>query len=162
MKKYVLASMLALAGIGSAAAETTTSTFQVNATVLKSCEISAADLTFTAFAPATAGGNEDASSSISVQCTNTTPYTIALDAGTGGGDVTTERLMTGPGADTLSYNLYTDAARSVIFGDGVAGMALAGTGDGSLKSEVVYGRIVKNQFVTPGNYSSTVGVTVTY
>ena len=72
------------------------------------------------------------------------------------------------GSSTLTYNLYKDAARTQIRGDGTAG-TVTGTARFVLNapqstqsaSGTIYGRIFGGQNVTPGTYSTTIPITVT-
>ena len=60
-------------------------------------------------------------STIDVNCSNGAPYTLALDVGTGGGGFggrTMAKVAGPPAAGTLTYNLYRDAARNEVWGDG--------------------------------------------
>ena len=50
---------------------------------------------------------------LQVQCTNTTPYNIGLDAGTGGSVTVTTRKMTS-GPNTVNYSLYSDTSHTVV------------------------------------------------
>ena len=61
-------------------------------------------------------GHHDSTSTIGVNCTGTTPYSIDLDVGSGGGSFVNRTLANGTGG-TLIYNLYTTAARTVVWGD---------------------------------------------
>jgi len=99
------------------AATTTTTTFAVTATVLSSCSATAAPLAFPNYTPG--GGVKASSTTISVKCTNNTPFSVALNAGSTAGTFA-QRLMAS-GANTLQYNLYTDAAFGTVFGDGSPG-----------------------------------------
>ncbi len=75
------------------------------------------------------------------------------------------------GAITLNYNLFTDTARSVIWGDGLGGTGLAsgsftvgpGVGNGSRQVvHPVYGRIPALQDVLDGAYTDTIIVTLQF
>jgi spore coat protein U-like protein len=68
------------------------------------------------------------------------------------------------GANLLNYAVYTDSARSTVWGDGGAGATatIDGTGSGTAQSTTIYGRIPAGQTVPAGSYSDTVNVTVTY
>src|SRR5690349_10185722 len=96
MRKVIPCIVVGLALVGGGAdAATTTSTFTVDVTIQAQCLInSASNLTF-----GTQGvliANVDATSTIVVQCTDTTTYDIGLDAGTGtGASVTTRKLTNG-------------------------------------------------------------------
>ena len=143
---------------GAAQAATTTTTFQVTATVLSTCQVSATGLAFGNYT----GAQTNATSTISVTCTNTTPYNVGLDAGTSAGATVTTRAMTGPAGALLGYALYSDAARSVNWGNTVGTDTVTGTGTGSAQALMVYGRIPAGSLPTPGAYADTVTVTVTY
>jgi spore coat protein U-like protein len=167
------ATALAVAGLlvaGVAESATSTTTFTVTATVLKACTVSATNIGFGNYTPG--GGALTGNSTISVKCTKTTPYTVALNAGTTTGGTLTQRLMA-YGAETLQYNLYTTNAFTTVFGDGTLGTGTnAGTGAGlgaAAQTYTAYGRLVDsvaNQNAAPNaaatNYSDTITVTVTY
>ena len=61
-------------------------------------------------------GNLTGTADINVRCTDGVGYTVALDVGTGGGNIATGRLLDGPGTETLTYNLYSDPAHTIIWG----------------------------------------------
>jgi spore coat protein U-like protein len=69
------------------------------------------------------------------------------------------------GTDMLSYNLYTDAGHTMIWGDGSGGTSTNSFGGlislGST-SFTVYGRVPKGQYPMPGSFTDTITVTVTY
>ena len=141
-------------------AATATTTFTVQVTLTATCLInSASTLNFGTQGVLTA--NVDQTSTISVQCTDTTPYNIGLDAGTGSGATVTTRKLTSGGA-TVNYTLYSDTGRSTIWGNTVSTDTVAGTGNGAAQSYTVYGRIPAQSTPAPGTYTDTVTVTVTY
>ncbi len=143
------------------AASTKTTSFTVSATVLASCSVSATNLSFGNYT-ASSGTNLDATSTVSVTCTNGQAYTIALDGGSVAADVSA-RTMSDGAAHTLAYSLYTDAGRTTLWGDGTSGTStVAGTGDGTQQDATVYGRIAASQFAAAGSYTDTVTVTVSY
>ena len=97
-------------------------------------------------------------------CTNTTPYAVALDAGTNAGGAANfgSRAMKS-GSNVLGYQLYANAGRSTVWGDGSGGSGtVAGTGTGSSQSLTVYGRLPSLTGVVPGSYSDTVTITISY
>jgi len=114
----------------------------------------------------------DSTGLITLTCTkspgpdNTLTYSIALSAGASGSYAA--RTMTS-GASTLSYNLYTDLARTLIWGNGIGG---AQTVNGSVQglsgsaatifNFTIYGRVPALQNVNPGSYTDSIVVTVTY
>lgn len=139
-------------------------TFQVTATISSSCTVSGGALAFGAIDPLAAATPVDATSTLTVTCTNTTPYAVALNAGqnAGGASNFTARTMKS-GSNTLGYQLYLDTGRSTVWGDGTSSSSTkTGTGTGSAQSLTIYGRIPTLTGVVPGSYTDTVTVTVSY
>jgi len=162
-RRAALAAGFAVAATHATAA-TATATFQVTANVQTQCTVSAVDLGFGTVDPL--GANVDQSTTVTVRCTKNTPYTVGLNAGTTAGATLAQRLMAN-GADTMNYNLYTDAARTTVWGNSAAAPTwVAGTGAGLGSPQVltVYGRVPSGQTnLAVGNYSEpTITVTVTY
>lgn len=154
--------LVAAAGLlfaNSTLAATATTTFQVTATVVDSCLVSATDLNFGAYNPA--AGALVGTSTITATCTAQTPYEIGLSAGNGT-PATTTRAMTGGAGAQLDYELYSDVTRTAIWGaPGGATVAQSALTGGAL-NYTVYGRIPASQYVPAANYADTVTVTVTY
>jgi spore coat protein U-like protein len=136
---------------------------QVQATVTASCVIGASALTFPSATSAAIGaGPVDSAGSVTVNCTMAAPYSIALNAGLSTGATVAIRQMKS-GAQILGYTIYSDAARTKIWGDGtVASTPVTGVGAGSLSTITAYGRIFTAPNVTAGVYVDTINVTVTY
>ncbi|OWQ86968.1 hypothetical protein CDN99_19925 [Roseateles aquatilis] len=146
-------------------ATTATNTFQVTATITSSCNVSGSTLNFgSAIDPLATGVPLDATSTLTVTCSNTTPYAVSLNAGAnaGGASNFTSRTMKS-GSNTLGYQLYLDSGRTTVWGDGTASSSTkSSTGTGSAQSISVYGRIPSLSGVVPGTYTDTVTVTITY
>jgi spore coat protein U-like protein len=70
------------------------------------------------------------------------------------------------GADQLFYNLYLDAARTIIWGDGTGGTQsfFIGNPQGNNQdlSVPMFGRIPASQNVKVGAYTDTVTVTLSF
>lgn len=153
------AGLLVVFGVlGSGHAET--ATFDVTATVVDSCTLSAGNtLAFGNYDPNAA--EVDGSTTISASCTSGTTADIAIDGG--GAADTANRQMSGntDGTNKLGYQLYSDSGRTTVWGEGVD--AVTYTGIGVLTSEdlTVYGRIAAAQDVPVDTYSDTVTVTLT-
>ena len=151
-----------VAGAPQAGAATDTATFSVTANIVDACDVQATNHAFGAYLPSSATAL-DGTSTLSVYCTVGTAYSMALNVGTGGGTFVGRKMLSG--AQELSYNLYTTAARSTVWGDGSGSTAtVGGSGAGLLtaSTHTVYGRIGINQDVNPGSYTSTVTVTLTF
>lgn len=161
-KSLVLLPALLMSAL--ATAGTASNTFQVNATVVSACTVSGSVMNFgSSIDPLAAATPLDATSTLSVQCTNTTPYTVALNAGSnaGGASNFSNRTMKS-GSNSLGYQLYLDAGRSSVWGDGTASSTVSGTGTGSTQSLTIYGRLPSLANVVPGSYTDTVTVTISY
>jgi spore coat protein U-like protein len=144
-----------------ALAATATGSFAVRITITTECKlVSASDLEFGSHGIIDA--NVDSTSTISVQCTTGTPYNIGIGLGTGAGASLAARLMTGPAAATVSYNLYRDANHTNVWGTTILTDTLSGTGNGAVQPITVYGRVPPQSTPAAGAYSDTVAVTVTY
>lgn len=157
----MLAAVMLAVPVSPARAGTASAQFNVTATVLDNCAVSAGNLAFGNYS-ASSGSPTDATATLSVTCTASLAYTIALDGGTTTSSVS-GRAMNDGASHTLSYGLYTSGAYSTVWGDGTGGTAtVPGTGTGTAQSVTVYGRIPAAQFVAAGNYSDRVTVTVNY
>jgi spore coat protein U-like protein len=139
-----------------------TSTFQVSLQIQAQCLINSTNtLTFPTSGVLITTGNYDATTTFVVQCTNTTPYTIALDKGTTTGGTTTTRLMTNSGTGgTVKYTLWQDAGHSTNWDDTSSLVNSNGTGDP--QTFTVYGRVPAQTTPAPATYTDTITVTVTY
>jgi spore coat protein U-like protein len=146
---------------GVAQATTTNTTFQVQLTITAECVINSAG-TLDFGSKGVINANVDATSSIKVQCTNTTPFDIGLDAGQGSGADTTTRLMTGPNSETVAYKMYSNAGHTTNWGNTVSTDTVTSAGTGAEQTFTVYGRVAPQTTSRPGAYSDTVQVTVTY
>src|SRR5262249_60274973 len=105
--------------------------------------------------------NVDQTSTIVVQCTNTTTYDIGLDAGTGSGASVATRKLSGGGA-TINYRLYSESTHTTVWGNTVSSDTVSATGNGAAQSYTVYGRIPAQTTPAPNAYSDTITITVTY
>ena len=112
----------------------------------------------------------DAAGSVSVRCTAllslTVNYTVDLATGSSGSFTARSMLQ---GASVLSYNLYTTAARTTVWGNGTGGTGrISATGilvtplTPHNATYTVFGRIPARQNVTIGSYIDTIVATVTY
>ncbi|TMV00726.1 spore coat U domain-containing protein [Brucella haematophila] len=142
-------------------AQTPTATFNVQITITAACQInSATNMDFGS--NGVLSTNVDATSTITVQCTNLTPYNIGLSAGSGTGATVANRLMTGPASATVGYSLYTTTARTAVWGNTVGTNTVAGTGNGAAQAYTVYGRVPVQTTPAAGVYTDTVTATISY
>ena len=151
---------LSLLGSGNIFAATTTSNFNVTATVSNACQnLSANNISFGTYDPLS-GSDSTSTGSISVQCTKDAAYALSLS--TGSSSSYTNRTMSN-GTDTINYNLYNDSGHTTVWGDGTNSTStVSGTATGGTDSSTVYAKATAGQSVSAGSYSDTITVTITY
>lgn len=139
------------------------------------CTVSATPHAFGSYSPLSASP-VDSTATISVTCVGITilflvtldvDYTINLSKG-GAGSYSPRymSLLT----NHLTYNLYTDSARSIVWGDGTGGTStktgsIHGTGllfTSVTDNHTIYGRIPGSQNISAGAYTDIITVTVNY
>ena len=144
-------------------AASATANLTVNATVVNNCTISTAPLAFGSYDPVVANStsNLDGTGTVTVACTKGATATIALGNG-GNASGSTRRMADGTG-NFLSYELYQDSSRSVIWSTSGSGL-LSPTAAPSKAARdfTVFGRISGNQDVPAGSYGDTVVATVNF
>lgn len=158
--KTITAALALLSASSLACAGTANDSFDVTATVLAACEVTAQDLVFGNYDPV-AAANLDAQTTMSVTCTNGTGYQIGLNLGSGTGATTATRYMK-KGSDLLGYTLYQNAGRTTLWGNTQNTDTRTGTGTGSAATVDVFARVPMHQTAPVGNYSDTITVTVTW
>src|SRR3954465_4545041 len=114
-----------LASASSPRAATSTATMTVQMTITATCTVNSAT-TLNFGTQGVLSTNVDQTSTIQVTCTNTTPYNIGLDPGTGTGATVATRKMTS-GANTVNYTLYSNSTRTTVWGNTVGTDTVAAT-----------------------------------
>jgi spore coat protein U-like protein len=137
---------------------TATGEFGVTATDVAACTVSATNLAFGNYT----GAVNTSTSTVSVNCGSGTPYTVGLNAGLATGATVTNRSMTGPGSTLLHYSLFSNSGHTTNWGNTSGTNWVNGTGSGAAQPLSVYGQILAAQYVTPGSYTDTITVSVTY
>ncbi|QIL81967.1 spore coat U domain-containing protein [Diaphorobacter sp. HDW4A] len=135
--------------------------FNVTANVADYCSISA--INPMSFASVAGFGDTErlASTQIGLRCTLDTPYKVNLTPSNNNGNGQGALKRTTGGSETVAYSLYSNPARTTPWGNQVSNN-VAKTGTGQPDSIPVYGRVPANLDATPGDYSDSVQVTVTY
>ncbi|MCA3867733.1 MAG: spore coat U domain-containing protein [Burkholderia sp.] len=134
--------------------------FSATANVINNCNISATNVSFGT--ASVLSGALTATVSITAQCTNGDAWKIALSGGSTG-NVTARGMQRSGGGGTINYGLYTDAARSIPWGDGTGGSSTAtGVGTGTSQVVTVYGAVPAQTTPAPGNYSDTITATISF
>jgi spore coat protein U-like protein len=147
--------------------------WSVEAFAVADCFLSATSVAFGIYEPALATPN-DSSGAVTVVCTHLSggasqlSYTVTLSTGSSGTYASRELRA---GNLALNYNLYSDAARSIVWGDGrpgtsvMSGSVTVGPGVGNGRREdsrVVYGRVPARQDALDGVYSDTIVLTLEF
>ncbi|QNP39468.1 Csu type fimbrial protein [Lysobacter solisilvae (ex Woo and Kim 2020)] len=147
---------------GSSGTTLTAASFTANATLGGICSITAAPVNFGTVANLSSGLS--ASGALSVTCSNTMPYSIALNAGTTTGNTIAARklALNGAGAGVVSYQLYQDSGRATLWGDGSSGATYPGTGSGTAQTIPVHAYVPNQATPGSGTYRDTVTATITY
>jgi spore coat protein U-like protein len=136
-----------------------------------SCQVVATGPAFGTYNPTNTSATV-ANGTLTATCTltsgNSATVTLTSSYSTGASGTFSSRVMLS-GTNRLSYNLYFDAAYTLIRGDGTGGSQ---TGNGSMSltrtaptqeiQSTIYGRVTAGQDVAPGTYTDTITVTVTY
>lgn len=134
------------------------------------CSVSASTINFGVYNPFSATNLQN-TGNVAVTCSAllvglNVSYEISLNQGNGGSF--NPRRMTN-GISNLSYNLYTSSAYSTIWGTPTSGAGTGTVSDAYLlnllsvtRNYTVYGRVPALQNVSPGSYTDTITVTVTY
>jgi spore coat protein U domain-containing protein, fimbrial subunit CupE1/2/3/6 len=144
-----------------------TSTFTVSATVVNNCAITTTPLAFGAYDPVLANQTTpvDATGTVTITCTRGAASTVGLQAGQNGlRAVGTTRAMTNSASGYLSYEIYRDSTRTVVWGDsGGAAFTPPVAPSRDPRTYTTYGRIPPGQDVPAGtSYTDTVTATVNF
>jgi spore coat protein U-like protein len=161
-----------LPGVDPARAAQTTGNLDVTARVGGYCVFSGLFVTnfAVAFGVYTPGsGDRDVTTTFGLRCSNGIPFQVELDGGGSGNVGNRQMSSTSIPTDKLEYQLYTDATRTTVWGDGSGGSAVAsGTGGGifAVRSFTVYGRVpdsaANQSAAVQTDYRDVVTITVTY
>jgi spore coat protein U-like protein len=135
------------------------------ALVLGTCSVSASGVAFGTYDP-TVSTALVATGTVTVTCVGVLAVGSAnVTLSTGASNTFSARTLSS-GTDTLAYNLYQNAADTIIWGDG-SGSSQAYTllvnGIGLvISTATIYGLVPALQNPSPGSYTDTITVTVSY
>jgi len=164
MKQRIALLMLGLlpwAGLhAQSQSQTVDTTFRVTARVDAVCAVTATDLAFGTYT-SQAGTPLQGTTLLRATCTPGTTYNVGLNEGTSSGATINQRKMAS-GANSLSYQLYSDSARSTIWGNTTGTDTVTGAGTGLAVDHTVFGAVPAAQLVPAGDYADTITVRVYY
>jgi spore coat protein U-like protein len=98
--------------------------------------------------------------SISISCHGLGPQRV-IGLSTGQSNNFDARIMTS-GANQINYNLYTNSARTLIWGDGNGASKSISVSDSVLTTLNIFGQIPANQDASVGQYSDSIIVTIDF
>lgn len=134
--------------------------FTVSATVNKSCTITATSNLDFGTPVGLLTSNVDRTTTVSTQCTATTPFQLGMDDGQHASGLA--RRMLGGSGDLITYEIYQDSGRTVRWGNTVNSDTVSGIGNGAVQTTTVYGRVASQATPAAGAYTDTITVNVTY
>lgn len=138
--------------------------FALSAAVLEACTVSATGVSFGVYNILTPAPN-DSTGSVVLQC-SPSDKNIRISLSTGSSGTYAARTLT-QGGNQLLYNLYQDAARTAVWGDGTGGTSVLTIanwtgGPNAAQTHTIYGRMPAQQDAAAGTYSDSIVVTVDF
>ncbi len=105
----------------------------------------------------------DSQGIITIYCTTNEKTTTSISVSQNSGGFNPRKMKNAAGSDLLNYNLYTDAARTIIWGDGTGGTkTVSARVNRTTVNLTIYGRIPAGQDVSVGQYTDSLVITVNY
>jgi len=127
-----------------------------------SCTISVTSVAFANYNVFTTS-DYDSAGTVTYRC-NAQTANISIALSDGSSSTFSPRTLR-KGSEVLNYNLYRDAARSTIWGDGTGGTSLytnANPPNNNNVSVTIFARIPAQQDVSAGSYSDTVSAVINF
>lgn len=158
-RKAILAIAAAAALTGLPSGASAQETMTINANVVRNCQLLALPLMFGTVSILFPTAN--AQTSIFVECTPNTAFTVAIDDGLNYNGTQRRMARIGPGFGTyLNYEIYRNAARTQRWGS-TAAQVVTGVAPASGRVTLTaYGRT--QGFIAAGPFEDTVTVTITF
>lgn len=133
----------------------------VSAEVLDRCNVTATPMGFVVANPGT-NTSVDSSATVTVECTQFTFFVVSMDDGQHANG-SQRRMKSNLGNVFLNYEIYTNAARTSRWGQGLGAGRWGLTFGAGTINYTAYGRIPSvGAFNPAGLYSDTVAVTVAF
>jgi spore coat protein U-like protein len=128
----------------------------------QACTISATSVNFGSYNVFN-GSPTDSTGTVTYRC-NGSAHNITIGLTQGAGASFNQRQMQ-KGSESLTYNLFVDASRTNIWGDGTGGTAVYSSANPPNNTNVnltVYGRVTAGQDVSAGTFSDTVTAVINF
>lgn len=125
------------------------------------CTISSSGINFGAYSVFSATP-DDATGTVQVDCTNA-DHNVSVTLSTGSSGTFAARTMK-RGAESLRYNIFAEASRTTVVGDGTSGSVYFFSAHPGNPPQTItlYGRIPALQDVSVGSYTDTVLASVNF
>lgn len=131
----------------------------VPAVALADCTISLGSLAFGGYDVFTTLAN-DSLAQVSYSC-SAPAVSPTISISKGNAPTFSPRRLTN-GIDALSYNLFLDAARTIVWGDGTGGTSTFAASMGTNLVANIHGRIFARQNLPVGQYTDSLVVTIIF
>jgi spore coat protein U-like protein len=128
----------------------------------QACTISATSVNFGTYNVFN-GSNVDSTGTVTYRC-NGSAHNITVGLTQGASATFSLREMQ-KGSEVLTYNLFLDASRTTIWGDGTSGTSQYQIGNPPNNTNVnltVYGRVAAGQDVSAGTFSDTITAVINF
>jgi spore coat protein U domain-containing protein, fimbrial subunit CupE1/2/3/6 len=128
----------------------------------QACTISATSVNFGSYNVFN-GSPTDSTGTLTYRC-NGSAHNITIGLTQGAGASFNQRQMQ-KGSESLTYNLFVDASRTNIWGDGTGGTSVYSIANPPNNTNVnltVYGRVTAGQDVSAGTFSDTVTAVINF
>ncbi len=129
----------------------------------KTCTISGGAVAFGVYDP-TSAADLNTTGSVTVECNGSIDAELRISVGNGAGASFSQgRQMTRARGGTLNYNLYANASRTRVLGDGTGGSRIIKITGQKSKDQAIWARIPARQAnVLAGSYVDTLVATISY
>lgn len=126
------------------------------------CTVNVSEISFSEYNPLSAFP-VDYSGTIEIYCKKTSNVTVSIGPSPNSG-FNPRKMTNAESGETLNYNLYTNANRTLIWGDGSQGTSTmrVNVKKNSTEYLTVYGRVFAGQDVGIGTYTDNLIVSISY
>jgi spore coat protein U-like protein len=158
LARSIVAALAGLLLATAASGETNSALMQVSVEVVPNCRIAVTDLAFGDYDPLErhASTNLDGTARVRVVCTKNERATILMEQNG------SEQRALRHGQSLLAYGIFSDPARTKIWGGGASGVQVSFEHGSAPQELTVFGRIPAGQVVPAGYYIDSVTATVDF
>lgn len=155
------AAVAVLAAAAPARAGTSTNTMDASLSIESGCRLDTRALVFIGIPPFSKGLLLDSSTTLTVDCTPNTAYTIDIDTGLHPNGIN-RRMYSALTNSYVAYDIYRDGPRTNVWGTGQLKNVAGNSGAGGPQTVTLYGRVSLPTKVLAGDYLDTLTVTLNF